>query len=355
MSSPCPVPAKISFEDAIAEQEGETRRQSRASGGQVSSPASRSRSLGKMEGLTRVLSFRKNRSFSSKAAVSPDETPRSILGRRNTAWARKYPMWLLPMKTFFELSDFVVHQDLLERGALVEYDPCLHDGRVVFVSHQWSSFDLPDPSGEQFHCLKTALQRLASGHIKKVKSTTFSKHYVSYSISVDGKTWKKTLPDMFIWFDFMSIPQPAVEQMRMNGSWSSEHGRRTSDHRIASGRRMNKDGEHDEMSTASRDAAEATVDKIDHLAKGLCDAVDSIASYVECASLVIILAPPVKHGDLDDTYCDLRSWYVTARLTGCTHASPALQRLYCSFRLISTSLTHVPRPPASLLLPRRHH
>ena len=233
-------------------------------------------------------------------------------------------MWLLPMKTFFELNEFVVHQDLLERGALVQYNPRLHDERVVFVSHQWTSFDLPDPSGEQFHCLKMALQRLASGRIKKVKSTNFSKHFVSYDISVDGKTWKETLPDMFIWFDFMSVPQPAAEEMRLNGSRSSDHCRRaTSDHRVSSCRRMNED---DETSTTSQDAAKA---KIDHLSEGLRRAVDSIAAYVECASLVIILAPPVKHGDLDDTYCDLRSWYVKAAYP--LLQSPLFCKVCCSF------------------------
>ena len=73
-----------------------------------------------------------------------------------------FPMLVMPMSKFLELSTMRTCEDLLEAGdgSLVLYKP----GMVVhFLSHQWLSFQHPDPDGVQLRCMQSVFRSVLDG------------------------------------------------------------------------------------------------------------------------------------------------------------------------------------------------
>ena len=78
--------------------------------------------------------------------------------------APSFPMYVLPVGTFLGLIALKDHDDLLRSGALIEFK--YHLGNAVFVSHQWTSVEHPDPTFEQTRVLQEAIRNLLSGKSK---------------------------------------------------------------------------------------------------------------------------------------------------------------------------------------------
>ena len=87
--------------------------------------------------------------------------------------------------------------------------------------------------------------------------------------------WKRRLPKMYVWLDFISVPQPTM----VHGDGGNNG---SSDHRMA--------------------------DVVTDLVQSLRNAVDSIPTFVERSSMMWILCPPCRHADSDSTICDFASW-----------------------------------------------
>ena len=151
-------------------------------------------------------------------------------------------------------------------------------GKIIFVSHQWCSFDHPDPLGEQFAALRDTLRKLAKGGVRRVQTTKFAEQYMGEKIVVGAKEWKQHLPDMFIWMDWMSVLQPDFEAARRDSR---------ADHVADAG-------------AQGKTIAELRADQE--------DAVQSIPAYVECSTVMILLVPVVSHKDLDGQFCGYDSW-----------------------------------------------
>ena len=79
-------------------------------------------------------------------------------------------MYVLSLPELLKLDHLVPHQELLRRGTLVKYDPDKHEGRVIFMSHQWAGYDHPDPSDDQLKCLQRFLQRMVDGEISRIET-----------------------------------------------------------------------------------------------------------------------------------------------------------------------------------------
>ena len=104
--------------------------------------------------------------------------------RRSTASAIHAPMWLLPATKLFALfgrgdsgqsSVLDSHQYLKARGDLVKWgDVKGETACIIFVSHEWVSWEHADPGGEQLRVLCRMLHRLASGQVKHVEMELFA-------------------------------------------------------------------------------------------------------------------------------------------------------------------------------------
>eukprot|EP00931_Biecheleriopsis_adriatica_P050205 TRINITY_DN29058_c0_g1_i1.p1 TRINITY_DN29058_c0_g1~~TRINITY_DN29058_c0_g1_i1.p1 ORF type:complete len:974 (-),score=177.30 TRINITY_DN29058_c0_g1_i1:131-2719(-) len=97
-----------------------------------------------------------------------------------------YPMVLLKVRTFKSLGKFVAHEDVIDKTfwlhSIKEIDKFLETKRVIFMSHQWTAFASPDPTGIQYQQMVMAVDTLCS-----------------------ERGWEEE--DVFVWLDYSSIPQ----------------------------------------------------------------------------------------------------------------------------------------------------
>ena len=78
---------------------------------------------------------------------------------------------------------------------------------VIFVSHQWNSFNHPDPSGRQMQVLSKVMRDLRDG---RYKTETDPFHVLLYKNNTitSPKEWNELLTNAYIWYDWYSQPQP---------------------------------------------------------------------------------------------------------------------------------------------------
>ena len=99
-------------------------------------------------------------------------------------------------------------QDFLIGNEIRRFEDCRRDGhhivldstdqlkqfekrqRIIFFSHQWTSWTLPDPTGEQYRCMVAAVDKI-----------------------VTEKKWK--MASVWIWCDYISIPQLGEETLQL--------------------------------------------------------------------------------------------------------------------------------------------
>ena len=211
------------------------------------------------------------------------------------AVSHRYPMYVIKVTDLLELDKWVPHQDLVKAGKMIQVRSDL-DVEVLFISHQWTSFQHPDPSGEQLAALKRVIRRLMEGKTSVRSNATLESVYHSKFI-ISGTEWKTKLPAMYMWIDYLSIPQPGAVAAPKG---AAAHA--TTDHRLMFNN-LFKAGE--EVPLDQNGDGEVTLAE---LVSGLKAAVDSIPSYIERSSMTWILVPPVKHADLENTMCDFNSW-----------------------------------------------
>ena len=55
--------------------------------------------------------------------------------------------------------------------------------------------------------MKHILKQLLNGKVSRVKSHWIQQLAIKQNTEATAKEWKAALPHMFVWFDFMSVPQ----------------------------------------------------------------------------------------------------------------------------------------------------
>ena len=102
-----------------------------------------------------------------------------------------YPLHLVRGDEFVEEGKLMRHEILRNKHKLTildhlsDVDAFIAVGNhVVFFSHQWTSFDKPDPSGAQYETMCTSMRELARRN-----------------------GWDENLTDVFVWVDYSCIPQ----------------------------------------------------------------------------------------------------------------------------------------------------
>lgn len=102
-----------------------------------------------------------------------------------------YPLHLIRGDEFVDQGKLMRHEVLRNThkltvlDSLPDVDAFIAAGKhVLFFSHQWTSFTLPDPSGIQYTAMCTAMKELAKRN-----------------------GWDESCRDVFVWVDYSSIPQ----------------------------------------------------------------------------------------------------------------------------------------------------
>lgn len=120
--------------------------------------------------------------------------------------ATLYPMLVMTMDTFLGLDTLLPHQNMLKDKRLLPYNPETMDNRVLFVSHQWTSFGEADHTGIQIQTLQRVLRRLMAGSISKVATNWQQRVTLGTNEVVTAAQWKMALPHMFVWVRLLSPP-----------------------------------------------------------------------------------------------------------------------------------------------------
>lgn len=102
-----------------------------------------------------------------------------------------YPLHLVRGDEFAAESKLVRHEVLRNThkltvlDSLADVDAFIAAGKhIVFFSHQWTSFTVPDPSNSQYEAMRVSLRELAKNN-----------------------GWDENLKDVFVWVDYSCIPQ----------------------------------------------------------------------------------------------------------------------------------------------------
>ena len=66
------------------------------------------------------------------------------------------------------------------------------------------------PNGQQLQALKRILQRLMNGELQRVESHLMQQMIYKQNTVVTAEEWKAVLPHMFIWLDFLGVPQMCI-------------------------------------------------------------------------------------------------------------------------------------------------
>ena len=72
---------------------------------------------------------------------------------------------------------------------------------------EWTSFMHPDPAAEQLAALKDVLRKLMKGDTD-VMANAMLRFVYKFNLHTSGAVWKDMLSRAYLWFDFMSMPQP---------------------------------------------------------------------------------------------------------------------------------------------------
>eukprot|EP00913_Durusdinium_trenchii_P031142 g29161.t1 len=67
-----------------------------------------------------------------------------------------FPMYTVPMEVALKMTCVEPYEELVKKGLLVEFQPSL--GKAMFVSHQWTGTEHPDPNFEQFPIFQGAMK-----------------------------------------------------------------------------------------------------------------------------------------------------------------------------------------------------
>ena len=222
------------------------------------------------------------------------------LATPDTATRESYPMYVLPVEAFMQMTEWRPHQELLKEGVIVKWTPAMR-GRTFFVSHQWTSYTHPDPTNDQLETLQALLGRLARGELT-IKENWVVHFFFRVKQLRTSAEWQAIMRGAYLWYDFTSMPQPAAAVP--NAAVSNAAGPRSAVGGPAAVAHAGMVSTHSDHRVCSEDDGE----EVSRLIAQLKAAVDSIPSYMERCDEMLVLVPSVRHTDREGEVCDYNSW-----------------------------------------------
>ena len=123
---------------------------------------------------------------------------------------------LVPASTFVSLGELRAYEDLRDEGKLIyrdSFSALAHgDDYIVFFSHQWTSFDHPDPANVQYPVMVAALLKLAE---EKEADNAVREGKTRASEAGDATEVVSILERMLVWVDYSSIPQRSEATLKL--------------------------------------------------------------------------------------------------------------------------------------------
>eukprot|EP00929_Paragymnodinium_shiwhaense_P086968 TRINITY_DN47317_c0_g1_i1.p1 TRINITY_DN47317_c0_g1~~TRINITY_DN47317_c0_g1_i1.p1 ORF type:complete len:647 (+),score=96.54 TRINITY_DN47317_c0_g1_i1:230-2170(+) len=189
----------------------------------------------------------------------------------------KFPMYVAKVSDLLKMTAIEAHQELLSKGVFHEYKPGM---KVVFISHQWTSWQHPDRTANRLRVLQDIFRGLKSGDVRRLLCPFALVWRHTVTPIIDQGELQNLADEGYVWYDYFCVPQPSVAS-----------------------------------------AAERATTTLD-----LRKAVESIPSYLEHCQSFCMLVPPGVHTDskavmdmrtyLDRGWCraEIAAWSLTGRL-----------------------------------------
>ncbi|CAE7274631.1 TNKS2 [Symbiodinium natans] len=121
-----------------------------------------------------------------------------------------FPMYVVPLETVMKMTQVRPHQELLLDGLLETFDP--GRGKAMFISHQWTSEQHPDPDGKQLKIFQEAMSNLMTG-----RTVAQPNVWTELVFKLEGGSAQQfnasqlTSTPIWVWYDYFCIPQYAVD------------------------------------------------------------------------------------------------------------------------------------------------
>jgi len=219
------------------------------------------------------------------------ETSQLRSGKQSVS-AEHYPMHVMSVSDLLEMEMLEPHETCLAQGLVYPVPPA---GRILFASHQWLSYDHPDPFSVQLHALQAMVRTIITD--EAVDAVFDSNEWDAFAKGVDTrknvsqahaqaireesrasvmlltpKIFAQDLKKSFVWFDYFSIPQrrdAGVAEAALTGVGGKSRRASTQNSQLR--------------------------------------AIKSIPYYIERATYFVVVAPPTTHRDTK-ARCDLETW-----------------------------------------------
>ena len=137
-------------------------------------------------------------------------TARLVKADCSTPPVMEFPMHVIKLRDLITLTEMEPMQSLKKKGKVVEYKDGM--SKVAFFSHQWLAFDHPDPDMKQMGVIKeffsTLPQRKHDLHVEWTGQI-----FAGESTTIPVKQLVDELDEMWIWYDFFSIPQIGADDL----------------------------------------------------------------------------------------------------------------------------------------------
>ena len=111
----------------------------------------------------------------------------------------KFPVYAVAASALANMREMGSHEEL--QGTVLEcWTPEM--GPLVFISHQWSSFTHPDPSGQQFRALQTLVKGIPAmiEHEKRAHEASGQAPMIAFRSSVNPESFSEACT--YIWLDY---------------------------------------------------------------------------------------------------------------------------------------------------------
>ena len=128
--------------------------------------------------------------------------------RMQTAVECQFDMWVIRVDRLLELDKLLPHQVMKERKLIEKWDVSMK--KVIFLSHQWTSYANPDHTAQQLRAFQQLLVRAAAGKLPVVEPSFADRQAYDTDVKISSAEWQSLARDAVIWIDFISVPREST-------------------------------------------------------------------------------------------------------------------------------------------------
>ena len=103
---------------------------------------------------------------------------------------------------------------LKNQGVLTEYRYVPRGATLIYISHEWTGTNHPDPKGDQMYHLLLLLERLQRGEVDRTDMNVMHSILYNHNCTTTAEEWKHILNSetTYVFYDGLCIPKEKREE-----------------------------------------------------------------------------------------------------------------------------------------------